>query len=264
MSSQCPADPRSLIRRDRLRSQTHRKACQLPSSPERGLSRHCSEWTERKHKRKAQTKHVGRNLTLNFAHFDTNKHHKIHIRAVMIELVQKSVFSMFSLPPLELFTRAEPKCSLRDSSRNTFMNYKKCKCHRQLVFTYVLEVVLSLLCPANAVQRNVRCSMLPGGSEAGLGNFWESQVLWGRNHIYRGEEWKLIMISIRGTFSSNIELGLFMFTYLILNHIERFDWDQIGLGHEKPKIKFSWPEVWIEVGMSYSTRCCAFCSALQW
>lgn len=30
-----------------------------------------------------------------------------------------------------------------------------------------------------------------------------------------------------------MELGLFMFLYQMLNRIERFDWDQIGLGHEE-------------------------------
>lgn len=38
----------------------------------------------------------------------------------------------------------------------------------QMVFAYILEVVLSLFAPANAVQSHVGGSVLPGGSETGL------------------------------------------------------------------------------------------------
>lgn len=37
-----------------------------------------------------------------------------------------------------------------------------------MVFAYILEVVLSLFAPANAVQSHVGGSVLPGGSETGL------------------------------------------------------------------------------------------------
>lgn len=65
-----------------------------------------------------------------------------------------------------------------------------------MVFTYILEVVLSLFAPANAVQSHIGGSVLPGGSEAFLSNLWKLQVLWGRNHIYRGDGGKIVVISI--------------------------------------------------------------------
>ncbi|TNN83037.1 hypothetical protein EYF80_006644 [Liparis tanakae] len=49
---------------------------------------------------------------------------------------------------------------------------------------------------ANAVQRHVRGSVVPGGSEAALCGLCESQVLWGRNHIYRVEREKLTVITV--------------------------------------------------------------------
>lgn len=46
MFSLCPAGPRSLTRPGRLRWQTHRRACQSPSSPGRSWSRHCPGWPD--------------------------------------------------------------------------------------------------------------------------------------------------------------------------------------------------------------------------
>lgn len=65
-----------------------------------------------------------------------------------------------------------------------------------MVFAYILEAVLSLFAPANAVQSHVGGSVVPGGSETGLSYIGELQVLGGRNHIYRAEERKISVISI--------------------------------------------------------------------
>lgn len=71
------------------------------------------------------------------------------------QVVQKSAFPMFPLPPLA------QKC-------------QSCLCGNllgipaQMVFAYILEVVLSNFLPANAVQSHVGGSVLPGGSETGL------------------------------------------------------------------------------------------------
>ena len=54
--------------------------------------------------------------------------------------------------------------------------------------SYVLEVGVSLLGPADAVECYVGSSVVPVGPKAGLGNFGELQVLRSRYNVW-GEMW---------------------------------------------------------------------------
>lgn len=52
-----------------------------------------------------------------------------------------------------------------------------------MLVTYKLEVGFPLLGPANAVEGHIWGSMVPSGSEGGLGHLGELQVLWSWNYI---------------------------------------------------------------------------------
>ena len=67
--------------------------------------------------------------------------------------------------------------------------------------TYKLEVGFPLLGPAYAVEGHIWGSMVPSGSEGGLGHLGEPQVLWSWNYICsqrqkQDVEKKIILITV--------------------------------------------------------------------
>lgn len=120
MSSQCPADPRSLIHLDRWRWQTRRRESPGPSSAERGLSHRGSEWTDAQNTNTGWRKALVENVSQNKPNMSNTRS---MLECLSLYWCKTSVFKMFRMPLLEFFSKASPKPFLWSSTINNCMNY---------------------------------------------------------------------------------------------------------------------------------------------